>query len=311
MTTLEESTFLNLPCLRLHNAALSLHITQSVGPRILALQLGDGPNLFAELPHFTIPCPGAGLLTLWGGHRLWHAPEVSRRTYLPDDQPVSIAAVPDGAHIIQPTESATGLQKSLRVRLPDDSATVVVDHMLTNHGLWPVTCAPWAITQLRTGGTAVLPQPTSNADPDGLQPNRTLALWPYTDVNNPHIRWGNEVIRVTAALTAGALKIGFPNPRGWLAYHWQETLFVKRAHFDPQASYLDGNSSSQCYCNDQFLELETLGPAATIAPGETITHREVWNVYGNETLGETETAVARLIADLGLDMPHRDVKREA
>ncbi|MEZ4646468.1 MAG: hypothetical protein R3E31_27730 [Chloroflexota bacterium] len=282
---------------------MSLTITQSVGPRILALQLGDGPNLFAELPHFTIPCPDAGLLTLWGGHRLWHAPEVSRRTYLPDEQPVSMTATADGVHIVQPTEALTGLQKSITVRLPDDTATVIVDHGLTNHGLWPVTCAPWAITQMRPGGTAVLPQPTAPADPDGLQPNRSLVLWQYTDMNSPYIQWGNEVIRITAAMTDGALKIGFPNPRGWLAYHWQDMLFVKQARFAAQATYLDRNSSSQCYCNDQFLELETLGPEMTIAPGATVLHREVWQVYKDVALGETETAVIDLISALNLDTP--------
>lgn len=303
MISFEETSFLNLPCLQVRNAAISLLVTQSVGPRILALQAEDGPNLFAELPHFTIPCPDAGNLTLWGGHRLWHAPEVSRRTYLPDDQPVSIETTPDSVRMVQSIEIATGLQKSLVMRLLDDSATVIIDHTITNHGMWPVTCAPWAITQMRTGGTAILPQPQTPSDPSGLQANRTLALWPYTDINSAHIAWGNDLIRVIATMTAGALKIGFPNPRGWIAYHRENTLFVKQAVFDAQASYPDQNSSSQCYCNDEFLELETLGPETTIAPGDTITHREVWNVYTHIELGETETAVANLISALDLDRP--------
>lgn len=299
---ISETGHLNLDCIKLQNAALSLLIPQTV-LRVLALHENDGPNLFAELPHFTIPCPGAGELTLWGGHRLWHAPEVARRTYLPDDKPVAIEELANGVMVREPVEEQTGLQKGLHITLPDDSATVVIDHLLTNYGVWPVTCAPWAITQLRPGGTAVLPQPTTFADPDGLQPNRALALWPYTDVNNPHITWGNSAILVAAKLKEGALKLGFPGARGWLGYAWEDTLFVKRAPFNPQARYLDRGSSSQCYANDEFLELETLGPEVSIAPGETVTHREVWQLYCGVNFVAGETAVAHLATTLHLDEP--------
>lgn len=297
----DETTFLGLHCARLRTPALTLLVSHSAGPRVLALHAADGPNLFAELPDFTLPCPGKGTLRLWGGHRLWHAPEVARRTYLPDDAPVAITPTADGLVATQETEAETGLQKVLRISLAADEAAVTITHELHNRGLWPVTCAPWAITQLRPGGTAVLPQPTHPIDPDGLQPNRPLALWPYTDVNSPHITWGNQLIRVHAPLASGALKLGFPNRRGWLAYHWQDTLFVKWAAYDPAARYLDFDSSSQCYCNDQFLELETLGPEAAIPPGGTAVHREVWRVWTGVALPEGETAVSELVAHLKLD----------
>lgn len=298
---LSETTHLGLTCIKVENNALALLVPREVGPRILALHENGGPNLFAEIPHFTIPCPGVGDLKLWGGHRLWHAPEVARRTYLPDDRPVAIEPTAQGLLVTQSVEKETGLQKSLRITLPDQSATVVVDHVLTNHGLWPVTCAPWAITQLRPGGTAVLPQPITPSDPDGLQPNRTLALWPYTDVRSPHITWGNSAIFVTSNLTSGALKLGFPGARGWMGYAWQKTLFVKRAHHDPLAHYLDRGSSFQCYANNQFLELETLGPETTIARGEKVTHQEVWQVFTGVNFVAAETAVAEMVANLGLE----------
>lgn len=296
-----NTTFLGLPCTRLANTAVSLLITHTVGPRILALHLGNGPNLFAELPHFTIPCPGANPLHLWGGHRLWHAPEVAARTYLPDDRPVSLEVLADGLRATPPVEERTGLQKSLTIRLPGEQATVIIDHTLTNWGMWPVTCAPWAITQLKPGGVAILPQTAVPLDADGLLPNRTLALWPYTDMHSQHITWGNRYVLVTAQLSHGALKLGWPNRAGWLAYLWQGMLFVKQARFNPQATYYDFDSSSECYAHREFLELETLGPVTTIAPGESVTHQEVWQVFGGVHLAAmTETAVADLLATLHL-----------
>jgi len=80
-------------------------------------------------------------------------------------------------------------------------------------------------------------------------------------------------------MSEGHLKIGFPNPRGWLAYWLSGTLFVKRAGFDPQSDYYDFGSSSECYCKDAFLELETLGPKTTLNPGGSTQHLETWELY--------------------------------
>jgi hypothetical protein len=169
---------------------------------------------------------------------------------------------------------------------------------MTNKGQWPVACALWAITQLRPGGVGILPQ---SGQPTGLTPNRALALWPYTNINSPHIRWGNQCIMVTAQLKGEALKIGFPNPRGWLAYWLSGTLFVKKAAFDPMAAYYDLGSSSSCYCNDHFLELETVGPIVSIAPGQTVTHTETWELFGNVDLPADEASAQALAERLGLE----------
>lgn len=291
---LKTTQFLNLECVELANTAVSLLITQSVGPRILKLSLAGGKNLFAELPDVTLDCPGKGPFHIHGGHRLWHAPEKAARTYLPDDNPVTITEIENGAQVLQSIEAETGLQKSLTVTLPDDSATVIVDHTLTNTGMWAVECAPWAITQMRWGGTAVLPQNTVQLDADGLLPNRPLALWAYTDINSPHINLLNDHIAIQANMTESALKIGFPNPREWLAYWYERTVFVKTAVFNPAATYYDFGSSSECYCNHRFLELETLGPRTFIPPGDSVTHREVWHLFDNITFDTTADLVKQI-----------------
>lgn len=296
-----NTSFLGLDCVQLENAALSLLVTHSTGPRVLRLRLHGHESPFAEVPDFALDHPGGGRFHAWGGHRLWHAPEVARRTYLPDDAPPEIQETAGGLVVTQPTEAATGLQKSLRITLPGDGAIVVVDHILTNRGLWPVRCAPWAITQLKPGGVAILPQGAGSADAAGLLPNRQLALWPYTDVRSPHLEWGNDHILVHATLSSGALKLGFPNPRGWLAYHWGEGLLVKRACYEAGKEYFDRGSSSECYCSDRFLELETLGPASTIAPEGSICHREVWQIYGGVSFTPGEGAVQALIEAYELD----------
>jgi len=303
MSALKTVQYRNLDCVRLENESLSLLITQSIGPRILELRFQGGENLMAEVPDATLECPGVGRLHLWGGHRLWHAPEVARRTYLPDDHPVTITEVPRGIEVVQPVEDGTGIQKVMRISLPDNSATVMINHGLANCGLWDIECAPWAITQLRPGGVAILPHPTQPADAEGLISNRTIILWPYTDITSPHILWGNRFTFMKAQVEEGALKIGFPNPRGWIAYSVENTLFVKNAPFDPHATYFDHDASSQCYCNPHFIELETLGPRAFIPAGQSVVHQEIWRLYAESLDEPTEAAAQLLVERLGLDHP--------
>jgi hypothetical protein len=294
---METEKFLGLECYPLENGPLKLLVTRSVGPRILSFGFRDGENLFAEVPDTVIDVPGGDAFHFYGGHRLWHAPEEPRRTYLPDDAPVDIVPSENGLMVTQKTETQTGLQKTIEVRLPGESPQVVITHHLTNHGLWPVTCALWALTQLKTGGTALLPQVHQDT---GVLPNRSLALWPYTDMLNPNVRWGSNYVLLDAELDS-PFKIGFPNPRGWLAYWWNGMLFVKRAAYDVNAEYDDFGSSSECYCDHRFIELETLAPIRTIAPGETATHIETWELYRDVDRPRHESDAQRLVETLGLE----------
>jgi hypothetical protein len=292
--------FAGYDCVKLENDALALWVTQSVGPRIIGVALQGGANLFAEVPDITLACPGDGNYSLRGGHRLWYAPEAPPRTYIPDDVPVSIADVENGIHVSQPVEAQTGIQKSLTITLSDRDARVVVDHTLHNLGDESVELAPWAITQLKPGGIAILPQATTSADEYSVLPNRHIVLWPYTEVTSPHIAWGDRYVFVQATMQGGALKIGFPNPAGWMAYVVEDTLFVKHAVYQPDAAYFDRGSSSECYCNPHFLELETLGPRTNLAPGESVTHREMWTLYSGVSFRPDEAAMQEIVDELGL-----------
>jgi hypothetical protein len=219
------------------------------------------------------------------------------RTYALDDEPVEIVPTHNSISAIQKIEADNGINKAIRISLVEDKSQVIVRHTLTNRGPWPVECAPWAITQFRTGGMAILPQSQAQT---GFLANRALILWPYTDLANPKVSWGNRYILLHADLDS-PFKVGFPNPRGWLAYWLDGTLFVKRAAFDAKAVYYDFGSSSECYCNDRFLELETLTPIVTLSPGESTTHTETWELYGNVPLPKDEDAVQEIVEQLVLE----------
>jgi hypothetical protein len=300
---------MNLDCIELKNPFLTLIASRSAGPRILSIRrkgvAAESANLLAELPDQSFETPRAGTYHFYGGHRLWLGPEDTDRTYMPDDTPLHLALEDAAVTFTQPADPFYGIEKSLRITLAPDAARVTIDHTLTNRGSAPVTGAPWAITMLKPGGTAILPQVATDT---GLLPNRSLTLWPYTDIRSPHIHWGNRYIFVYSNMQAdlpaskpgGSLKIGFPNPCGWLAYWLEGTLFVKRAAYQHAGGYLDNGSSSQCYCCGRFLELETLGPAGTLPPGSSLQHTETWEIFADVPFEPDEDFVQSLVEGLQL-----------
>jgi hypothetical protein len=63
---------------------------------------------------------------------------------------------------------------------------------------------------------------------------------------------------------------------------------VKTNPFDPGASYPDFGCNAEFFTNARMLELETLSPLTTLAPGATLRHEEHWYLYRGVRLGQAE-----------------------
>jgi hypothetical protein len=195
-----------------------LEIAYSIGPRILGLSFDGCPNLLAELPEHTALRPDGKAYHFYGGQRLWRSPEDPMLSYDLEDGPVEILPVEHGFKIKKLADTVSGLEKAFRVVLPDQSPKVVITHELKNCNSSPVKCAPWVITQLRPGGTAVLPL---NDTDTGLLPNQNLVLWPCTDLANRNVQLGRRFLLLKASMVS-PFKVGFANPKagwhtGWMA----------------------------------------------------------------------------------------------
>lgn len=293
----KTSYFNELECIVLENDLLQILVPKALGPRILSLRFRGGENLLAVLPDVTTKRPDGKQYHFFGGHRLWLAPEDPLLSYSLDDQAVEITSSEDGLLIRKAVELETGMEKSILLHLDPQQARLTLTHRLTNRLRLPVEYAPWAITQFRTGGIAILPQSGAQT---GLLPNRMLTLWPYTDITSPRLDLGNQLILLHANMQT-PFKIGFSNPRGWLAYWLDGVLFVKKAAFDPQGRYPDHGCSSECYCNQSFLELETLAPLVRIEPDASITHTETWELHSDIPLPHDESAIQAILQKIGLE----------
>ena len=277
---LEKIAYAGWPnCYRLWNDQVEAIVTTDVGPRIYRFGFLDGENLLAEFPEQAGQTGG----TTWrsyGGHRLWHAPEDLKRSYAPDNSPVSFRSNQEEVHLIQDVEAQTGIQKEIDVWMPATGAHLRLTHRLRNHNLWSVELAPWALSVMAPGGTAILPLPPRRTHDEDLLPSSSISLWSYTDMSDPRWTWGRLYILLRQDPTAETdQKIGTQVKDGWAAYANQGNLFLKRFDYYPDLLYPDLDSSVEVYTNQHMLELETLGPLVVLEPGAEAEHVEDWYLF--------------------------------
>lgn len=270
--------YFGFPTRSLSNSFLRLDYLTTIGPRLVRLvPAGTEINLLAETPAVCWDTP-FGVYHVRGGHRLWAAPQNDLSTAIPDNDPLQIEELPSGIRLVQPLEAPTGLSKAIEVRLNPECAALTLTHTLTNRGVWPIELSPWAITQLPLGGTHFVPLLDPRPGLDRNQPNRMVTLWSYARWDDPRLKIAQDFLSVSALPGAGEFKVGLSNHTGWAGYLHRGIFLCKR--FTPSAGpYPDGGSNTEIFVNNQFTELETLGPLVRLLPGEAVSHNEEWQVY--------------------------------
>ena len=282
-------------CYRLSDGHWELIVTADVGPRVIRFGFVGGNNVFCEFEEM-MGLTGGDEWRIYGGHRLWHSPEAKPRSYYPDNGPVEVKGDGDDVlHVVQPVEESTGIQKEMHIALADGRVTV--EHVLRNCGVWPVRLAPWALSVMAPGGLGIIPQPTSH-HPDNLLPNRVVVLWPYTNMADPRIHWGEKYITLRQDTSAGPTKVGLSADDGWLAYWNAGVLFVKRFDYCADAIYPDGGCSVEMYTNERMLEAETLGPLVLLDPGCCVSHLERWYLFELSLPDYDEGSLDKLVKPL-------------
>ncbi|MDX2032260.1 MAG: hypothetical protein SF339_16420 [Blastocatellia bacterium] len=275
--------------LQLSNGTVDLLVTLDVGPRVIRYGYVGGANVFKEFAE-QIGKSGEKEWMIRGGHRLWHAPEDAKRTYDLDNGPVRWEKLGEtGVRVIQPVEPLTGIQKEMEITLGEGTAVTIV-HRLRNTNLWDVELAPWALSVMAPGGVEIIPLPEKISHPGSLAPgekpdyrgfipNQTMIVWPFTDLADPRWRWGTRYITLRQDVNAKSpTKLGLAHQLGWIAYLNGGVLFVKQVPYEAGKAYTDGGSNFETFTNRDFLEIESLGPLARIAPAGAVEHVERWGL---------------------------------
>ena len=263
-------------CAWLDNGRIKLIATVDVGPRIVFFGASNGANmLFEDIDrNFYEINNGYGVWYAYGGHRIWSAPEVMPETYLPDNTRIE-AFFDNGVLTLRPAMTKFDKQFEIVVTMGEENS-VVIENRITNCSDKPAEYAPWSVTGLAAGGTEIIPL---CRDDNGFLPNRTMALWSYSDIRDERFELHNNYALLKQdSRKKHPFKAGF-NVTDKNILYIKDSQMLKVSFEDyKQIVYPDFCCNFETYTNDLFLECEILGELKTYQPGETASVREVWEI---------------------------------
>jgi len=283
-------------CYGMSNEEVELVATSDVGPRVIRFGFVGGENEFFENKS-QLGKVGGDEWRIYGGHRLWVAPEASPRSYYPDNRKVEVKIEGATLTLTAPPELDpsfkvnAGIQKEMELTMHGDGHVRLV-HRVTNVGLWRIELAPWALTVMAPEGRAIIPAPAPKPHPEALLPARPMAVWSYTNMADPRWIWGKKYIVLKQDPSRKEpQKLGVGNEKGWAAYARSGHLFLKVFDYVDGATYPDFGSNTETWTNQSILEVETLGPMTTLNPNETVEHVENWLLFKDVEVTDDESSI--------------------
>ncbi len=197
--------------------------------------------------------------TLWQGK--WHGETKGELTAVMTSQP----------------DASTGVILKREFSLAPTGTTLRCTQTIKNIAHDSVEYCHWSRTFLRGKGTCFIPLSRFSKFPnhyvrydDGISINYR----PEDD----HIQRVDGCLVITDRPKNP--KLGFDSREGWLAYAVPGSkLFVKRFPVDAKRAYNEvaGLTISVWYPDDAMVELEPIGPAEHLEPGQSASFTETWN----------------------------------
>ena len=175
-----------------------------------------------------------------------------------------------------------------------DENAVQIRNEIRNVSDAPALFAPWSVTGLASGGTEFIPL---NRTQTGFLPNRTMALWSYSDVQDKRFRLTDSYATLLHDPQAEtAFKAGLNVTAGYIVYCAGNQIFRQRFDgYDEAVQYPDFVCNFETYTNKHFLECELLGALREYQPGESAVIAETWEIH--ESNLTPEQVIASLIQE--------------
>ena len=264
-------------CLWLENGAWEMGIPLSFGLRILFFARPGQPNVFFEQP------ADADYLTtqegwrIYGGTRLWFAPECEHPLYQPERQPISYAWADGKLILTQNEDEALHLVKQIEIAQTQDANSVSIRYRVTNTGSEALAGAPWAVSVMREGGVCTVPFAAQSSEITE-KPDRVLSLWNTTSLGDERLAFTDRTVAVRQKPLDAYFKLGLFSAAGTGSYVLPEQTFTKEFPVAQDAAYPDGGVNLELYCCRWMLEFETLAPTNVLLPGDSAEHEELWTI---------------------------------
>jgi hypothetical protein len=259
--------------LRLRNEQVEAIVVPEVG-RVMSFRFHDGQNVLWEdqsLRGKRGDATGREWVN-FGGDKTWPAPEAEWKAHTKREKwmpPPGFDGMPgrarrDGSAIVltSPVDPFYGIRTSRRITLRGDDPIMVIETEYEKVSGAAIPVGIWVIAQFRDPVAVYVPVPATSRFPDGH--------FRFRDTPWPQLTTMGGLIKVTRD-PAASHKLGSDADRMlWVGTKEMCLMATTRV---AGAEYPDRGASAEVYTNPDpktYVELETLGPLATLAPGQRI-----------------------------------------
>jgi len=293
-------------CMKMENDLAELLVTVDVGPRIIYFGAKGGVNMLfnddegirvTNNPVYKSIFGEDAEYHFYGGHRIWLAPQKTFYTESPDNEPLKVELLENGASFESPDAKVIGFIQKLTVIMDPDAPTITVTAEVTNTSDEPKQNAVWQITQCAAGGVGFYPYMKIMKMPP-MKPGERPKMPPMDPekLKNPLLPMGNLVTfmgapdddrlivdpeYITMSFSTEArrpIKFGMQNQQNFAMYANGDYILKFGYSNDPYGVYCDYGCSLESYTDRSFTEMEALGEYKVYGKGETISHTETISV---------------------------------
>jgi len=269
---LEKIEYSGWNAIRMSNNVIEIVAPIDIGIRLMRLGFCGEENLLFEKPEDLGSC-GGSVFRLFGGHRLWIAPEDPIESYKPDNDPIRFAELDD---CIRLTQTHDDIVKEMDLSFPTED-TIRIVHRVQNLSSYEKLISLWPITAF-AGGEATFSIPRQAQS--NLNACSGIILWPYTKLTDPRLTFQENAIHVRHSRLRVPLKIGLSTLlESQIEATWERGSYrVKKKFARIQGEYPDGGACFECFTDFDVLELESLSPIHSCKSGASLEHLEVWEL---------------------------------
>jgi hypothetical protein len=270
-------------CYRIHNDLTEVIIHPETGGRVMAYRIA-GKNILYE-----DSLQNGKTFDHWKKEKF--DPDGGRLDYGPEQVTQKIhsltwmgpwkAEIPGPATLVltSPRDEELGLMSQRIFTLSPDGTKLEISQTAENITNDTITRHFWSRTLVKPGGIMTLPvDRDSSRYPAGYGqfewgPNRINTHPEHDD----RIWIKGNVLHFHAV--GNTIKAGTDGMQGWMAYQWDNIIFLKRYRTYKAGLYTGSeNMTGIFFSNGRFAEMEPCSPTYHLAPGEVITFSETWQL---------------------------------
>jgi len=261
-------------CYAITNGEVEVVVVPQIA-RIMKYGLAGGANVLWVNEELTAEkageavAPEPGEWLNYGGYKLWPAPQVDWN-WPPDWQldrgPCTAQVSGDGAlRLIGAPSETYGIRFDREIRLAASGGRLDIAQTAVNVSDGPVTASIWDVTQV-------------NADCVAFVPLGSGATYRTGEGEAPDEQWRRVDGMLLCKPTGRTGKVFISGPPAWLGCKQGPLLFLKA--FEPaDAAPPEPETPREVYTGDMgYIELEIVGPAVRLLPGEGTVLKEVWTL---------------------------------